>query len=150
MITEPKFENITSEKNEKNNQEQEKRNDYPEKINLGFTGTRKVVQLVINGRAIIRFGDGSYSELHADIVRKALKEFGINDFQEEKTKDGFRPAQKGNGYEVVGAGLGTVINDHKMTFGSYSSGYNIEISEENIKKVAGELDIDFFVSNNNT
>lgn len=116
------------------------------KINNNFTGTRKVVQLKINGELIIRFGSGRQNETHADIIMDALREFGITDYRKEKTSEGSRPELKGDKYEIIGAGLGTVINNKTITLGGKSLGYNMEISDESAHQIGKEMGINFFVS----
>lgn len=116
-----------------------------EAVNKDFQGTRKVVQMIIDGRPIIRFGSGSTNETHADIVANALSEFGITDYQQEQTSEGYRPALKGERYEVVGGGLGTMLSNGKITLGGKSAGYGIGISKHQADKVGEESDTDFLI-----
>jgi len=117
-----------------------------EKINKDFEGTRKVVQLKIDGEDIIRFGSGEKNETHADIVEDALREFGITDYQREKTDEGYQPSPKGERYEVVGAGFGTKLSSKKITLGGKSRGYCKQISKNEAYQVGKETGTNFLIS----
>jgi len=96
------------------------------------SGMYKVVQLLIDGKPNLAFGDTN----HGDILANFLKKFGIDFKVLENRLHEMSPAIEGERYKVLGAGRAAVNTESKKAyFWEKSAGYGIGISEEHVNEI---------------
>jgi len=97
-------------------------------------GRSIIVQLYIRGEPVLRAGSGSL--YHADVLREALKEFGILFDETEGLKK--IPLPRGEHYKLAGAGK-CLRQGNNLNFWGKSVDYGIEIDEEHLELCKKEL-----------
>jgi len=97
-------------------------------IQLPKEGFAKVVQLVIEGRHVLRIGN--FDGRHSQILQDTLKEFNLI-YQTQKIEGDVVPMLVGEKYQAVGMGMCRRF-DKEVLFNGNSGSYEIGINKEHI------------------
>ena len=105
------------------------------------SGERKLVQLLLDGRPIIRFAEESH-ETHGIILMKLFMGLDI-EYEEIEGKDGFGsikgsivPAPEGERYKMVGAGTANVnLEQRHASMSGNSLSYGIGIDSDHLDTI---------------
>ena len=96
------------------------------------SGMYKVVQLLIDGKPNLAFGDTN----HGDILANFLKKLGIDFKVLENRLHEISPVIEGERYRVLGAGKAVIdAESRKAYFWDKSAGYGVSISEEHVNEI---------------
>jgi hypothetical protein len=96
------------------------------------SGVYKVVQLSIDGKPLLAFGN----IIHGNILASVLRKFGIEYKLLENRLHERVPAIEGEHYKVLGAGKAAIDAESKKAyFWDISGGYGIGINEEHVNEI---------------
>ncbi|MGM5480573.1 MAG: hypothetical protein ACQESC_03880 [Nanobdellota archaeon] len=108
--------------------------------NMSLDKKYKAIQLDVNGKQTIIFGDPKLN--HSQIVKAYLLDNNIS-FEKDVYSD---PLLEGTEYKIIGAGYAT-NNGSALEFSGDSIGYKISPDEEQLKTLENEVSLDLIVEN---